>query len=111
MTSQRIFLDDDSNNRSPKQSTIEQIRLRQKLKLLMDPYKDIMTLFLRKWYSNKCGKDDRKCTPCYTFLRRYHELDITGNIYVKGIPGLLETTGRDLDRSQIIFGVPTTYKC
>jgi TPR repeat protein/preprotein translocase subunit SecG len=80
MTSQRIFLDDDSNNRSPKQSTIEQIQLRQKLKLLMDPYKDIMTLFLRKWYSNKCGKDNRKCTPCYTFLRRYRGGERRGNV-------------------------------
>ncbi|OEU17951.1 hypothetical protein FRACYDRAFT_238382 [Fragilariopsis cylindrus CCMP1102] len=80
MTSQRIFLDDDSNNRSPKQSTIEQIQLRQKLKLLMDPYKDIMTLFLRKWYSDKCGKDNRKCTPCYTFLRRYRGGERRGNV-------------------------------
>ena len=80
MTSQRIFLDDDSNNRSPKQSTIEQIQLRQKLKLLMDPYKDTMTLFLRKWYSNKCGKDNRKCTPCYTFLRRYRGGERRGNV-------------------------------
>jgi TPR repeat protein len=81
MTSQRIFLEEDANaNRSPKQSTLEQIQLRKKLKLLMDPYKDIMTSFLRKWYSNKCGKDNRKCTPCYTFLRRYRGGERRGNV-------------------------------
>ena len=54
MTSQRIFLEEDDierkGERSPSQSTQPQRELRRKLKLLMDPYKELMTSFLRTWY-------------------------------------------------------------
>ena len=79
MTSQEIFLDNDSlrqgqpSKGNPNENMNERRELRAKLRALTDKYSyGILTPFLEKWYGKeKCGKDGRHCTPCYSLIRRY----------------------------------------
>ena len=78
MTSQEIFLDNESlRSGQTSKRWIEDMQsraeLRQKLRALTDPYAyQVLIPFLQEWYGTEiCGREGRKCTPCYSLIRRY----------------------------------------
>lgn len=80
MTSQEIFLDNDSlregkPSKGAPENMEERRELRSKLRALTDKYAyKILMPFLEKWYGkDACGRDGRKCTPCYSLIRRYRQ--------------------------------------
>lgn len=93
MTSQEIFLDNDNlrdgrtskgypaagDGRAgrgagpPVEDMGERRALRRQLRALTDRYADVVLAgFLEEWYGHeKCGRDGRRCRPCYSLIRRY----------------------------------------
>ena len=79
MTSQEIFLDNDNlrSGQTSKSDPYEDMEtrgvLRQKLMALTEEYsKGLLMPFLEEWYGKKkCGLPGRRCTPCYSLIRRY----------------------------------------
>ena len=79
MTSQEIFLDNDSlrngkpSKSDPSEDMAGRTDLRQKLRALTDEFAhEMLAPFLQKWYGlAKCGREGRRCTPCYSLIRRY----------------------------------------
>lgn len=51
--------------------------LRQRLQALTQPVLDqVITPFIEQQYPDTCGKGlGRKCTPCYSLVRRYRRLE------------------------------------
>lgn len=93
MTSQEIFLDNDSlrvgnnsklwiENKSSEQWeksshdwSEDRIYLRKNIRKLLDPVLEtIITPFVRQRYKGQCNKGEgRGCTPCYSLIRRYRQ--------------------------------------
>ncbi|VEU44261.1 unnamed protein product [Pseudo-nitzschia multistriata] len=79
MTSQEFFLDNDSlrsggsSKGNPNENMEERRDLRAKLRALTDRYAyDTLVPFLEQWYGkDTCGRPGRRCTPCYSLIRRY----------------------------------------
>jgi len=79
MTSQEIFLDNDSlrqglpSKSDPSENLVGRSDFRKKLRALTDPYLETALVpFLEKWFgTEKCGRPNRNCTPCYSLIRRY----------------------------------------
>jgi len=78
MSSQEIFLDNDSlrmgkpSKSDPSEDMAGRASLRQHIKSILDPVlDDIITPFVRKNYPDICSEIGRRCTPCYSLIRRY----------------------------------------